>query len=205
MFEDYENTKRHFKRRMNNSGNDGSTFSTRTDKNVATVFKKEKGKVFFNKVLPEDAASKFSNEFIIELTENEKQSIKTLNFIATFDGVIESEDNIKYLLNEGIKKFIAPKRQHLVLITETAYPIRIKYKKNNIYNEDVDITANIKTDNIKDVKKFFKDVKQLYRKISSFDEFEDKEDNTKTGREFDEDNKDELIVQDVQNVDELKY
>ena len=44
-----------------------------------------------------------------------------------FDGVIESEDEIKYLLNEGIKKFITPKRQHLVSITETAYPIRIKY------------------------------------------------------------------------------
>lgn len=63
----------------------------------------------------------------MELTDKEKQSIRTLNYIATFDGVIESEDEIKYLLNEGIKKFIAPKRQHLVSITETAYPIRIKY------------------------------------------------------------------------------
>lgn len=63
----------------------------------------------------------------MELTDKEKQSIKTLNYIATFDGVIESEDEIKYLLNEGIKKFITPKRQHLVSITETAYPIRIKY------------------------------------------------------------------------------
>jgi len=63
----------------------------------------------------------------MELTDKEKQSIRTLNYIATFDGVIESEDEIKYLLNEGIKKFITPKRQHLVSITETAYPIRIKY------------------------------------------------------------------------------
>jgi len=63
----------------------------------------------------------------MELTDKEKQSIRTLNYIATFDGVIESEDEIKYLLNEGIKKFIMPKRQHLVSITETAYPIRIKY------------------------------------------------------------------------------
>jgi len=61
------------------------------------------------------------------LTEKEKQSIRTLNYIATFDGVIESEDDIKYILQEGIKKFIPPKRQHLVSITETAYPIRIKY------------------------------------------------------------------------------
>jgi len=63
----------------------------------------------------------------MELTEKEKQSIRTLNYIATFDGVIESEDEIKYLLNEGVKKFIANKRHHLVSITETAYPIRIKY------------------------------------------------------------------------------
>ena len=63
----------------------------------------------------------------MELTDKEKQSIRTLNYIATFDGVIESEDEIKYLLNEGINKFIAPKRQHLVSITETAYPVRIKY------------------------------------------------------------------------------
>ena len=63
----------------------------------------------------------------MELTDKEKQSIRTLNYIATFDGIIKSEDEIKYLLNEGIKKFITPKRQHLVSITETAYPIRIKY------------------------------------------------------------------------------
>lgn len=63
----------------------------------------------------------------MELTEKEKQSIRTLNYIATFDGVITNEEEIRYLLNEGIKKFIAPKRQHLVSLTETAYPIRIKY------------------------------------------------------------------------------
>ena len=63
----------------------------------------------------------------MELTDKEKQSIRTLNYIATFDGVITGEEEIKYLLNEGIKKFIAPKRQHLVSLTETAYPVRIKY------------------------------------------------------------------------------
>ena len=61
------------------------------------------------------------------LLNEEKQSIKVLNFIATYDGVIQSEDEIKFLLREGIRKFISPKRQHLVSITETAYPIRIKY------------------------------------------------------------------------------
>ena len=59
------------------------------------------------------------------LTDKEKQSIRTLNYIATFDGVIKSEGEIKYLLNEGINKFIAPKRKHLVKVTETAYPVRI--------------------------------------------------------------------------------
>lgn len=61
------------------------------------------------------------------LTNEEKQSIKVLNYLATYDGIIQSEDEIKYLLNQGIKKFIAKKRQHLVSITENAYPIRIKY------------------------------------------------------------------------------
>lgn len=64
------------------------------------------------------------NEF---LTNKEKQSINVLNFIATYDGLIQSEDEIKYLLRQGIEKFIAKKRRHLVYITETAYPIRIKY------------------------------------------------------------------------------
>jgi transaldolase len=70
---------------------------------------------------------KFNENFEDKLTEKEKQSIRTLNFIAEFDGIIEKEEDIKYLLNEGIKKFIAPKRQYLVSLTETAYPIRIKY------------------------------------------------------------------------------
>jgi hypothetical protein len=61
------------------------------------------------------------------LTNQEKQSLKTLNFITRFDGVISSEDDIKYLLQQGIEKFISKKRRHLVSITETAYPIRIKY------------------------------------------------------------------------------
>lgn len=63
----------------------------------------------------------------MELTEKEKQSIRVLNYIATFDGVIEDETEIKYLLNRGIENFIPNKRRHLVSITETAYPIRIKY------------------------------------------------------------------------------
>ncbi len=61
------------------------------------------------------------------LTEKEKQSIKTLNYMATFDGIIHDENDIRYMLKMGIQKFISHKRQHLVSITETAYPIRIKY------------------------------------------------------------------------------
>jgi len=61
------------------------------------------------------------------LTDQEKQAIKILNFQATFDGIVTSEDDIKFILEQGIKKFIAKKRQHLVSITKTAYPIRIKY------------------------------------------------------------------------------
>jgi hypothetical protein len=60
------------------------------------------------------------------LTDKERQSIRTLNFIATYDGILD-DTSIRVLLNEGIKKFISLKRQHLVSITETAYPIRIKY------------------------------------------------------------------------------
>ncbi len=61
------------------------------------------------------------------LTQNEKQAIRTLNYIATFDGIIVDEEEIKYLLQSGIDKFIPKKRRHLVSITETAYPVRIKY------------------------------------------------------------------------------
>lgn len=62
------------------------------------------------------------------LTDEEKQAIKVLNFTATHDGIIQSEDDIKYLLNRGIEKFIPKKRRHLVYIAET-YPIKIKYNQ----------------------------------------------------------------------------
>ena len=61
------------------------------------------------------------------LTNEEKAQIKALNFVATFDGIIQSEEEIKYLLEKGIEKFIPKKRRHLVSITKEAYPIRIKY------------------------------------------------------------------------------
>lgn len=61
-----------------------------------------------------------------ELTNKEKQSIRVLNFTATYDGMME-ENDIRFLLEQGIKKFISKNRQKLVSITETAYPMRIKY------------------------------------------------------------------------------
>ncbi len=61
------------------------------------------------------------------LTNEEKSIIKALNFVATYDGIITSEDDAKFLLQQGIEKFIPKKRQNLVSITETAYPVRIKY------------------------------------------------------------------------------
>lgn len=62
-----------------------------------------------------------------ELTDKEKQSIKVLNFMATFDGIIEDNCEIVYILMKGVEKFIAKSRQHLVSINGDDYPIKIKY------------------------------------------------------------------------------
>lgn len=62
-----------------------------------------------------------------DLTDQEKLAIRVLNFIATYDGIIQSEDDIKFLLTQGINKFIPKKRHHLVSVTESAYPVHIKY------------------------------------------------------------------------------
>ena len=67
--------------------------------------------------------------------------------------------------------------------------------------EELDITASIKTKNPKDVERFFADVKKSFNniveeddeenKIISFNDFDDA-----TGRKYDEENEEELIVQD---------
>lgn len=62
----------------------------------------------------------------LRLTNEERHAVRVLNHVATFDGVIPDENDIKLLLREGISKFIAKKRQHLVRVTETAYPVQIK-------------------------------------------------------------------------------
>jgi len=61
-------------------------------------------------------------------------------------------------------------------------------------NKNIDITANIKTNNIKDVETFFNDIKQSAKRIT--DDEDDDTPNNKTGRSYDEDNEeDDLIVQ----------
>lgn len=62
-----------------------------------------------------------------KLTSEEKKIIRVFNFVAEYDGIIEHEEDVKFLLEEGVKKFIPKGRRHLVSITETAYPIRLKY------------------------------------------------------------------------------
>lgn len=59
----------------------------------------------------------------------------------------------------------------------------------------VDILAKIKTNNPENVEEFFDDVKKSYAKITSFDDFDDDEPDNKTGRSYDKDDDDELIVQ----------
>lgn len=74
------------------------------------------------------------------LTNQEKQSIRALNFTATFDGIIIDENDIKYMLQRGIEKFVAKSRRHLVSITETAYPIRIKWTSSLGSDKDSEIS-----------------------------------------------------------------
>jgi hypothetical protein len=60
------------------------------------------------------------------LTENEKTAIRVLNYIATFDGIITSNDDIFYLLNQGVQKFIPKGKRNLVSINEDSYPLKIR-------------------------------------------------------------------------------
>ena len=63
----------------------------------------------------------------MKLSIKEKQSIRVLNFAATYDGIM-SNNEIKWMLRMGIEKFICKSRRHLVSITKTAHP-RIKINK----------------------------------------------------------------------------
>lgn len=63
------------------------------------------------------------------LTSSEKQAIKVLNHIATFDGIIQYEDDIKYILQSGIEEFIHPKNREYVYISTKSYPMQIEILK----------------------------------------------------------------------------
>lgn len=63
------------------------------------------------------------------LTPKQITHIKTLNYIATYDGVIENEDDMVYLLDKGIEKFIPKNKRHLVKINTSRYPIGIDILK----------------------------------------------------------------------------
>lgn len=63
----------------------------------------------------------------MKLTTEEKQAINTLNFVAEFDGIIEREEDVLYILQKGIDMFISPKRKHLLTIDTEKYPLKIKY------------------------------------------------------------------------------
>lgn len=48
---------------------------------------------------------------IKKLTANEKQSIKILNFIASYDGIIVDKEDMFFLMQQGVEKFISKRRQ----------------------------------------------------------------------------------------------
>ena len=63
------------------------------------------------------------------LSPKDITTIKTLNFVAQYDGIIEDKNEIIYILECGIEKLIAKRKRHLVSVDKTAYPIRIKYQR----------------------------------------------------------------------------
>src|SRR5690606_13990389 len=82
----------------------------------------------FGQIKKEDVRLTKRSNSKTHLTHDEKTALKVLNFIAEFDGIITSEDDIKILMNYGIEKFISKRRQYLVSLTNTAYPVKIKTK-----------------------------------------------------------------------------
>lgn len=61
-----------------------------------------------------------------ELIDKEKQSIRVLNYVATFEDNINSE-NVWSILHHGIEKFIDKDRRQLVTINSSKNPKRIEY------------------------------------------------------------------------------
>jgi hypothetical protein len=65
----------------------------------------------------------------IKLTDKELAYIKAINYIVSYDGIITSNEDIKYLINQAIEVLIPKYKRHLVSVTETAYPTKIKIIK----------------------------------------------------------------------------
>jgi hypothetical protein len=65
-----------------------------------------------------------SRNSMTNFTAQEKEAIKVLNFIASYDGIIRGEEERCYLLQQGILKFIAKSRQQKLKINED-YPQKI--------------------------------------------------------------------------------
>jgi len=62
-------------------------------------------------------------------SEQENVALKVLNYIASFDGIIRDEEEIKFILNEGIKKFISKKNRKFLKVINS-YPIKIRKDMN---------------------------------------------------------------------------
>jgi hypothetical protein len=68
----------------------------------------------------------------MELTKKEKQAIKTLNYVAAFDGIISDENEMEMLLNYGIKKFVSLEKQRYVKVNTNVYPMRIQVRRKDL-------------------------------------------------------------------------
>lgn len=60
-----------------------------------------------------------------DLNQQERHTIKILNFISSFDGIINSEDNIEYILKQGIQQLIPKNKQKYLSVNKEIYPIKI--------------------------------------------------------------------------------
>lgn len=63
------------------------------------------------------------------LSPKDITTIKALNFVAQYDGIIRNQSEIIYILECGIEKLIAKKKRHLVSIDRNSYPIRIRFTR----------------------------------------------------------------------------
>jgi glutamate racemase len=65
----------------------------------------------------------------VQLSDREIGAVKALNFVASHDGILTEEQDIKYILSSGMEKFIPKRKRHLLEVREDHYPIRILISK----------------------------------------------------------------------------